>query len=96
MNYTDGEGKLPISHQLELQRRGSDGSWRAFTTKPLAAWAGSVRVGKPYAASRKLPAGEYRHRLRFTDTEGSATGRDSRVASACRWQKGPVVTDAEA
>jgi hypothetical protein len=94
VQYTDGEGALPHVHRIELEKKRTDGTWRAFCTEDVPAWGGGARFGKYYTWQRKLPAGEYRYRFTFRDKDGYATGSDSNHADATQWQSGPIVTDA--
>jgi hypothetical protein len=94
VQYTDGEGTLPLVHQLELQKKVADGTWHHFKTIPMKAWAGGPADGKLYVWQTKLPAGEYRHRFVFEDEDGPATGADSAGPDATQWVSGPNVREA--
>ena len=93
VQYTDGEGNMPTTRQIKLQRRRTNGTWGPYRAADMVAWAGTPRRGKYYAWKSKLPEGEYRYRFIFSDADGSATGSDSSYADATRWQLGPIVSE---
>lgn len=96
VQYSDGEGNLPQTGRIVLQRRRKEGTWGPFGSADMKAWGGDPRTGKYYAWKKELPAGEYRHRFIFEDEDGTATGAGSTWADATRWQIGPVVSEGTA